>query len=753
MRKVITFLACICIAHIAVSQDIEFNEKNFPGDKNGLEVALSNYEQGDRFFFQGPPYFDQALSYYLKAYEFNSEYSDLNFKIGKIYKHQNKPHSAEPYFEKAIRLDNNPIHRVEGEITLAEVYHLNGRWDEAIGAYKIYKEWLRTINPRKVHLHTGDLAHEMRWADMRIRQCENGKALTMDTIPILLENMGKGINSEFPDYSAVVNKKEDFIVFTSRRPGSTGEKMPYGEVWQYEDIYYSRRTKEGWQSAVRLPGEVNSENHEAPVWMSATGEKLIIYRPTNNGDLYLSELKDGIWSKLEPLPQVNSTYRETHASISPDGKTIYFTTDNPKYAKKKKKAKTFYNLDIYRITMDEAGKWSDPEPLEELNTEYDEECPFIEPDGKTMYFSSQGHRSIGGFDIFKTKLENGSFSEPRNMGYPINSPYNDVYIFFSEDGKRGYFDSDRRTGIGEKDIYEMFILSAIRIPLVVKIFDAETGELITADVKITENGSKPKSVELTSASTGTFESQLSVFKFFKVTVSAPSYNTFQGTFNTKVTDMSSFDTIVVRYNVKLEKNNEPLVLKGRILDKISHKPVPGEVEVVLGSEKIGGTGSTDGNYMLELPRSKTYSVKVQSGRYLPLQESVQLDTGDVVHDFYLERNTAAFSMNLIYFKTGKSDIADSSLVELQKLLEFMQKNPYTTVEISAHTDNIGSYAINQRLSEKRAGTVAGWLHARGIPRKRITTSGHSYDQPVSTNETPEGRSLNRRVEVTVTDNW
>jgi outer membrane protein OmpA-like peptidoglycan-associated protein len=742
--------------HLCRAQDILFNEKNFPNDRTGLEEAISNYEKGDRSFFQGPQQFNVALPYYLKAYEFNPNNADLNFKIGKIYKNMNRPHEAQSYFIKAMSLDKNPIYRMEGEIIVAEVYHLDGKWDEAIAQYKDYRSWMKSMSPKKLHMQRGEMAHEIRWTTMRIQQCENGKTLTMDTVPVLLENMGKAINTEFPEYSAVTNEKEDFMVFTSRRPGSTGGKMPPGEVWQYEDIYYSQRTKDGWQSALRLPGEVNTDNHEAPVWLSANGDKMIIYRPTNNGDLYLSELKEGEWSRPEALPFVNSSYRETHASMSPDGKIIYFTSDNPKYEKVHRGEKGFFNMDIYKVEYDDAaGRWKEPVQLEDLNTEFDEECPFMMADGKTMYFSSQGHTSIGGFDIFKTELKDGKFTAAKNLGYPINSTYNDIFIFFSADGKRGFFDSDRNTGAGEKDIYEMFILSAVRIPLLVQVYDKETNKLITAEVEVTEAGSKPQKLALTSPETGKFESQLAVFKFYKISVKAPGYLPVKGAFNTKLSDMRQIDTTVIRYTAYLEKDNTPVVLKGRVLDNGTKKLLPGTLEATVNGEKIKVVTTADGNYEMELPRNRTYSFAVRSDNHNPVKETLALDSTKKTHDFYLDRIPgvlASFRMNNIYFKTGKTDIADSSMAELKLLKQFLEENPNATVEISAHTDNVGSYESNVRLSERRGNVVVNWLIGKGIDRKRITMKGYSYDRPVATNDTPEGRFLNRRAELLVTNN-
>ena len=292
----------------------------------------------------------------------------------------------------------------------------------------------------------GSLDVEKKYVGMRIAQCNNGKKNVRDSIPIIMLNMGPEINSRYPDYTAAVSSTEDMIVFTSRRAGSTGGAIDLDSPFEREDIYYSTKNEDGtWNTAKKIKGDVNSGDHDAVVWLSPKGDKLIIYRynKNDNGDLYESEFKNDSWTAPEPMKMINSKFRETHACYSPDGNTIYYTTANPKYANKG-------GIDICLVAKDANGKWSEPKGIDEINTIYNEESPFIKSDGKTFYFSSQGHTSIGGFDIFKCEIDAGKFTTPKNVGFPINSTSNDVFIFFTEDGKKAFFDSDRKGGQGER---------------------------------------------------------------------------------------------------------------------------------------------------------------------------------------------------------------------------------------------------------------------------------------------------------------
>ena len=287
--------------------------------------------------------------------------------------------------------------------------------------------------------------------------------------------MGAVINSGYDDHSPVFNIEETIMVFTSKRKGSTGN-FKTSDKQYFEDIYISHKENGQWATPQKISENINTMEHEASVALSADGNDLIIYKDdVGDGNLYISHFNGTEWSKPEKLSlNVNSTYNESHASISCDGSTLYFSSNRPG---------GFGGYDIYYSKRLPNGDWSlaqNAGPV--INTEFDENGPFIHPDGSTLYFSSKGHNSMGGYDLFFAILkDDGTFSRPENMGYPINSIDDDVFYVLSADGKRAYYSTVQPDGLGRKDIYLMDLLSLPERSLVVVngfIKIKKTGEVI-----------------------------------------------------------------------------------------------------------------------------------------------------------------------------------------------------------------------------------------------------------------------------------
>ncbi|MCZ2442425.1 MAG: OmpA family protein [Flavobacteriales bacterium] len=511
---------------ITYSQHVEFKEENFPHNKQLLKKAIGNYERGNKYYGQGFKYYEKALDSYLKAFDFNPNHALLNYQIGNIYYALNDKLQAAVYLEKAIALD--PSHKETALFQLAESYHLSGQFNKAIQKYReVVLLAQRDLDKAKKKDKMALLA-DIRLCNLRIQQCENGLALAKDTLFVVYENLGKKVNSKYPDYTAVVNKDETLLIFTSRRLGNTGGKIAPGDLYPYEDIYFSERAKNGeWSNAKKLVGKVNTPNHEAPVWLSADGTKLFIYRAKGKGDIFETNYNGKEWEKPTKLKQIDTKYRESHASMTDDGQTIYFISNHAKLS-------TNESMDIFRVNYNPSTKkWSQPVNIgSTVNTPYDEDCVFISGDGKTLYFSSEGHNSIGGFDFFKSTWENGAWSTPVNFGYPINTPANDVFIFFTGDEKHAYFDSDRKGGVGEKDLYKLTLLDDVKIPITIHIYDAVTKAPIGSITKITQADNQA-AVSLTETMLGTWQGETPFAKNFTLDVSADGYKTHQESFHSR----------------------------------------------------------------------------------------------------------------------------------------------------------------------------------------------------------------------------
>lgn len=738
----------MCFASV-YAQNVEFKSSNFPNDKPRFKKAMSDYRKGMKYFEMGPNYFSEALEYYLKAEEFNPNDAKLNYQIGVVY-NVLKSEKALTYMERAVTLDSQ--YQVHAGYTLAEAYHLNKQWDKAISMYQTY---IRMLEEKRKTLKKSEqvlIDIDVEAAKLRIMQCENGKKHSETIIPVLVTNVGDKVNSKYPDYAPVTSAGQNTLIFTTRREGVTGKKYSPYDVFPYEDIYYTTRNEDGsWNDAKVLPGKVNTRKHEASVWLSQDGKKLIVYKYKCKGDLFQSSFDGESWSKPKRMPHINSKHRETHASMTEDGKTIYFTSDNPKLNKAGLKDHGGERLDIYKITLidEEKKKWSKPESLGSvINTPYDEACVYISPDGKTLYFSSEGHTSIGGLDIFRSQMVDGAWSQPENIGFPVNSTANDIFVTVSNDQSSFFMDSDRRTGLGEKDIYEVINLTAIQVPLAIKVYDSNTRELVNAKVELQQQG-KSEEIPLENTQTGEFSTKLPSFKKYDLVVTAEGYNDYTTTFNTNITDPNN---IGVTQDIYLQPAGF-FVLKGRVLDNVTREKVPATIEVLEtgATEKSNTVGKGTDEFETELAAGKEYKITIMADGYTPYVETIVLDK-PLDKDFLIGRLGTGIALNNIYFDFDKSTLRPESIKELRNLKEMLERSPDTRVEISGHTDNIGTETYNEGLSMRRARAVVNWLVKEGLSNKKLSAKGFGEGRPVATNGTAEGRQLNRRVEFKITQN-
>jgi hypothetical protein len=313
------------------------------------------------------------------------------------------------------------------------------------------------------------------------------------------------INTEYPAYSPVISIDENALFFTSRRlrADSSNFTLTDNETGgYYEDIYVSYKNREGeWQEAELL--NINTNVHSATVNVSPDGQTLYIYQDEGgDGDIYESKLVGETWTEPVKMGEsINSTAWETHIAVTADGQTAYFIS-NRKGGEG--------GRDIWRTRILPNGEWGKPENLgPTLNTPYDEDAVFISPDERTLYFSSEGHTSIGGFDVFYSFLqEDGTWGEPENLGYPINTTDNDVFFVISADGKRGYFSSVRDEGYGEKDIYIISLPEpqAVQLALLKGVIIPAEGEKLPDNltVMVTNLGTGESSVFTPRARDGSF---------------------------------------------------------------------------------------------------------------------------------------------------------------------------------------------------------------------------------------------------------
>ena len=429
-----------------------FSQSFTPVDKGSYK---KNFTEG--LLNEGDLEVDVALKYYLFAYKYDSTNANINFKLGFCYlKNAPKKHLAEKYLEKAV-LDvsdkynpDEPSYKkapIQAYFYLGQSYHFDGRLDDALKMYSTYESF---VKPKDKDEHT-TIQHFKK-------QVSNAQKLLKAPLNVTIKNLGDSINTEYPEYSPVITADEQVLYYTTRRPTTTGGQRSEDDGMYYEDIVVSYKDLNGvWSKPTSMGQYINSNGNEATVSLTPDGQTLIIYRgDVGNGDLYFSSFDGKDWA----IPQkfgsnINTDYWETHACLSRDGNTLYFVSDRPG---------GLGGRDIYRCVKLPNGQWSLALNVgAPINTPYDEDGPFLGADGVTFYFSSKGDNSMGGFDImFSIIDEEGKFSEPFNMGSPINTTDDDVFYVATPDNKRFYLSSAHEfvnngdlhdKSFGDKDIY------------------------------------------------------------------------------------------------------------------------------------------------------------------------------------------------------------------------------------------------------------------------------------------------------------
>ncbi len=382
--------------------------------------------------------YKDALPVYLNLLELNPDNYNYKYRIGICY--LNIPGEKEkslPYLEDAaghINPDYKDGKFRETEVPydvlfyLGSAYRISNQLDKALEHYRIFYEGM----DNKLYDSTTVKQH--------IDYCLNAKRLMEQPLYLKLENQGEYINSRRSDVSPVVSADEKTIVFT--------RELPF-----YKGIFYSKKDQDGWAPEIQIQEELLIDDGYSTS-LSPDGSDLYIYRNDGyDGNIYESRYSNGRWSPVARLNEnINTKYWESHASISADGKKLYFTSN---------RKGTYGGLDIYVSSKDSLGNWSPAANLgPTINTPFNEETPFIDSTGTILYFSSRGHFNMGGYDVFySTKLENDSWSTPVNMGYPLNTTDDNMFFSPVSKGYSAYISKFMEDGYGGEDIYKVYVFS------------------------------------------------------------------------------------------------------------------------------------------------------------------------------------------------------------------------------------------------------------------------------------------------------
>lgn len=364
----------------------------------------------------------------------------VKFYIAQCFFNLSQFQEAKKSLLKALEINVNV--KPETHMIMGRVYQMEDSFDLALKEYALFKSSAKDKEMQED-------------VDTFISQCENAKNMVANPVPVVITNLGPGINSKYDDKNPCITADGKQLVFTTRRPETTNDPMDIeGDGKYFENIYIAHwdTTTLSFSTAAGVSKSINTKAHDAVTSISPDGKQIFIYYndmkdpAKRGGSVYVSKVTNGKWKNPESMGKpINSSYWEGGACVSPDGKRYFFSSE---------RKGSYGGSDIWMVEKKGKSGWGTPVNLgPEINTPYDEAGMFLAPDGKTLFFCSNGPKSMGGYDVFKTVYEKGKWSAPVNVGYPINSSGKEGQLTISADARYAYISSDRKGGFGENDIY------------------------------------------------------------------------------------------------------------------------------------------------------------------------------------------------------------------------------------------------------------------------------------------------------------
>jgi outer membrane protein OmpA-like peptidoglycan-associated protein/tetratricopeptide (TPR) repeat protein len=688
---IVLFLFSSLLAEAQI--DVSVKRKDFKIAKEGFNEAWKHVSDGDSYYNKEGIWYTSAFDEYIKASVYNNSNAELNYKTGIAALYSDKKEKAAEFLVKAYTLKPDVAEDILIQTGCA--LHYAGRYTEAIEKLEAW-----SASPGKKNKN--DVALARRVSD----ECKSAILITQDTLRIKIENAGVNINSDADEYSELFSADGKTIYFGSRRQLPKSGKR-YDDTKFDENIFISNKQESAWNPATVAGKNLVTKFNETPLFIDPLGTRLFVYAGyENNGDIKVSTVnKKGEWKSPVPISYaINSNGSETSFSFSPTGNEIYFVTDGRK--------DNMGGKDIYFIKRLSARKWSKPQNAgSKINTSLDEESLRFSRTGDTLFFSSKGHNSMGGFDIFySVKDRVGEWDSVRNYGYPVNSQWDELFYYPAPDkDSTFYFVSNRSGGTGGLDIYTGRILAPEPVQVVIPPIIPKRDTLIIRDTIVVVKEVPPPPV---------------------IPVAQPVPVKVSGIF-----------------------------LAGKITDSDTGEPVMAKIDIVdLKTDSVlvtSASSDVDGSYRIKLPEKKSYKVELRATGFLSDMKRIDVpenwakDVYNLNIDLIKVKVGKKVVLNNILFETGKSILTAGSFAELDRLLIIMQENAQMKIEISGHTDKTGSEPINFKLSQDRAKAVVEYLSQKGVVRSRMEFKGFGSLQPVTENATPQGRAKNRRVEFKI----
>lgn len=606
-----------------------------------VRKAMADFEKAQVYLNDNN--YPEAIASLKNAAAADPNFTNAIIQLAELNRRIKSFEEAKLYYQKAIDLNGGSDVRLY--YGLAESQINTGDYNPALKNISLF-----------INQYTGNDKAFLAKAKKYRKDCEF--SITALTTPQKYEpvNLGSQINSAHRDYFPAITADNETLIFSRNIAGN-------------EDFFISKKRNKEWSSPVSLSSNINTAQfNEGAQSISPDGQYLFFTgcnRPNGLGrcDIYVSHKEGNSWGQPFNLgAPVNTIYWESQPAISPDGNTLYFVSNRPG---------GIGGYDIWKTQLNEEGEWSLPLNLgPEINTPYDENTPFLHADGKTLYFSSDGWPGMGNKDIFLSRIDSsGHWSNPLNMGYPINSFNEETGLIVSPDGTEAFFSTNLKDGYGDMDIYQ-FKLPEDKKPMAITyvkgiVRDKETRDFLEARVQVVNlNNKKTAYNDYTSKENGDFLAVMPIGADYAFNVSADGYLFYSE-----------------NYELKSANGNKPFLL-----------------EIDLERLKVG--------------------------------------TNMILKN--------------IFFNTNEYALLPPSVTELATLKDLLKNNPNIHIEVQGHTDNVGNDLQNEKLSVNRAKAVYDHLIESKIDATRLTYKGYGETRPIAGNETEEKRKQNRRTSFIIT---
>jgi len=754
----ISLLMALCISAIPMQGQTENHQ------------AEALVAQGD-VLFKNKGGKREALEKYRAAIDVEPENVRSNYMAGLCYLQTSQKSRSLNYFLKAFDVEPDFVPEIKVGLDLfpdlrfliARAFHVGENYTKANEYYGFFKESVEVGSASRFSLINKGAA--LRAAERRIFECLVAEELKTKPLDSRIVNV-RGINSPYPDYGPVFTPDGNKMYFTSRRAGGASGEVD-DDLHFFEDIYVATKDSSGKWGNVKIVKELVTPGHESVLCLTPNGKTMILSKGEGNGDLYTSERKsDGNWSEPVTMGKnINTSFRETAAFFAGNGKKLFFISD---------RSGGFGGGDIYMAEMRSNGKWGSAINLgPKVNTIYDEDAPTIDNEGTSLYFSSKGHKAMGGFDIFKAKWDpaNQVFKSPENLGFPINSSDDDNTYVAAPDNGLAYYASFKEDGVGDLDIFHL--LPGAPVADSVKKDREEFKELAKENVPLMENqvnnlaidssailaenaDRTAKKEEEQNKQLAAEEKKPASDSKFEVTIldTEPAENISNGQGYYMYDPLKDLETPA--------SNKKETSVRILVLDTDTRIPLDGNVVFIDQDtkEKVEPVRVRNGVYEISLTNnsSKDFMVSIEKEGFHFKNIMVSVPPASKNRPIFVTRNIELKKHQLnkprilrnVYFDFNQAEVTDRSNHELDMLYKMLSENDKLIIEISGHADFLGEDQYNDELSKKRAEQVVAYLTSKGIDKSRLRAQGYGEKKPAAgTDSSENGRALNRRTEFMI----